>query len=119
VGSQSDVADTDNQAPVWSGPAGSRWVACSCCGVTLPPGDYEVAVYDGGGSNWLQVTNYWASGGPGAAGIVTGPLAAPGTAKASGPAQCTYNQGGWAYPSTYAAGGGGENYWVHVQVTPS
>jgi len=95
-------------------------VACSYPGVTLPPGDYKVAVYYGGGSNWLQVaTNYWASGGPGADGIVTGPLTAPGAATASGSGQSTYNQGGWAYPSTYSAGGAGENYWVDVEVTPS
>lgn len=119
VGDESEVPGTDEQTPAWSGPAGSGWVSCSYSGVTLPAGDYKVAVYYGGGSNWLQVTtDYWAGGGPGAGGITAGPLAAPGATSASGSGQGTYNQGGWGYPSTYASGIG-ENYWVDVEVTPT
>ncbi len=117
--SQTEVTGTDNPAPAWSGPAGSGWVSCSYSGVTLPPGDYKVAVYYGGGSNWLQATtSYWAGGGPGTDGITAGPLSAPGAASASGAGQSTYNQGAWAYPTTYASGTG-ENYWVDVEVTPT
>ncbi len=56
VSSQSEVAGTDNSAPAWSGPAGSGWVWCAYSGVTLPAGDYKVAVYSAGGSRWYQVT---------------------------------------------------------------
>jgi hypothetical protein len=120
VSSQSEVSGTDNSSPTWSGAAGSGWVSCSYSGVTLPAGDYKVAVFYGGGSQWYQATNgYWASGGPGASGISAGPVTAPGTSAATSPGQCTYNYASWAYPLTYAASGDGENYWVDVQVTPS
>ena len=120
VGSQSVVSGTDNTSPTWSGSAGTGWVACSYSGVTLPAGDYKVAVFYGGGSQWYQATNgYWASGGPGGNGITTGPVTAPGTAAATSPGQCTYNYPSWGYPQSYATGGGGENYWVDVEVTPS
>jgi hypothetical protein len=119
VNSQSEVSGTDNTSPTWSGSAGAGWVACSYSGVTLPAGDYKVAVFYGGGSQWYQATNgYWASGGPGANGITTGPVTAPGTSAATSPGQCTYNYGSWAYPQTYASAGNGENYWVDVEVTP-
>ena len=49
VATQSEVAGTDNSAPAWSGAAGSGWVSCAYSGVTLPPGDYKVAVYSGAG----------------------------------------------------------------------
>ena len=120
VSSQSEVSSTDNTSPAWSGAAGSGWVACAYSGVTLPPGDYKVAVFRGGGSEWYQATNgYWATGGPGASGITAGPVSAPGTAAATSPGQCTYNYASWAYPQTYASAGDGENYWVDVEVTPT
>ena len=120
VSSQSVVAGTDNTSPSWSGAAGSGWVACAYSGVTLPAGDYKVAVFYGGGSEWYQATTgYWGSGGTGASGITTGPVTAPGTSAATSPGQCTYNKGSWAYPQTYASAGDGENFWVDVEVTPS
>ena len=120
VGSQSVVSGTDNSSPAWSGAAGSGWVACGYSGVTLPAGDYKVAVFYGGGSEWYQATNgYWATGGPGANGITAGPVTAPSTSGATSPGQCTYNYASWAYPQTYASGGDGENYWVDVEVTPT
>ena len=119
VSSQSVVSGTDNTSPSWSGAAASGWVSCAYSGVTLPAGDYKVAVY-GGGSKWYQVTiNYWGSGGPGVNGITAGPLTAPGLSGATGPGQSTYNPGSWAYPQTYGSGSNGENYWVDVEVTPS
>ena len=63
--------------------------------------------------------NYWGSNGPGSSGITTGPITAPGTTTATSPGQCTYNPGSWAYPLSYGAGGGGENFWVDVEVTPT
>jgi hypothetical protein len=91
-------------------------VACAYSGVTLPAGDYRVAVYYGGGSPWYQATvGYWSSG-PGADGITSGPLTAPGPGAAS-PGQSTYNKGSWAYPASTA--GNGENNWIDLEVTPS
>src|SRR5262249_53759416 len=111
---------TDNSSPAWSGSAGSGWVACPYSTVTLPAGDYKVAVYYGGGSNWLQVTtNYFANGGAGSNGITSGPLTAPNLAGAAPPGQGTYNQGAWAYPLTYASSANGESYWVDLEVTPA
>jgi hypothetical protein len=118
--SQSEVSGTDNSSPSWSGAAGSGWVACSYSGVTLPAGDYRVAVFYGGGSKWYQATTgYWSSGGTGASGITNGPLTAPGESTATSPGQSSYNKGSWAYPNTYESGTPGENYWVDVEVTPS
>ena len=120
VGSQSVVAGTDNTSPSWSGTAGSGWISCPYSGVTLPVGDYKVSVFYGGGTEWFLVTlNYWGSGGPGASGITAGPLTAPSTSSATSPGQSTYNQGSWAYPQSYGSGGGGENFWVDLEVTPS
>ena len=117
VGTQTEVAGTDNSSPSWSGAAGSGWVACACSGVTLPPGDYKVTVFHPGGSSWFQVTSaYWKGGGPGTNGISAGPLTAPGTSTATSPGQGTYNPGSWAYP---LSGGTGENFWVDAEVTPS
>jgi len=118
VSSQTVVTGTDNTSPSWSGAAGSGWVSCSYSGVTLPAGDYKVAVYYGGGAEWYQATvNYWTSG-PGASGITAGPLSAPDSSAATGPGQATYNAGSWAYPQTYSSGNG-ENYWVDAEVTPA
>ena len=117
--SQSVVAGTDNSSPSWSGAAGSGWVACPYSGVTLPAGDYRVAVFYGGGSPWYQTgSGYWASG-AGAAGITTGPLTAPGESTAKSPGQSSYNKGSWAYPNSYTSSNPGENYWVDIEVTPS
>ena len=112
------VAGTVNTSPSWSGAAGSGWVACAYSGVTLPAGDYKVAVYYGGGSEWYQATtSYWGGGGIGASGITSGPVTAPGTSAATSPGQSTYNKGAWAYPLSYASVGNGENFWVDVEVT--
>ena len=119
VATQGLVAGTDEAAPAWSGPAGSGWVACSYSGVTLPAGDYKVAVFYGGGSPWFQATtNYWASGGQGGNGVANGAVAAPGAAAATAPGQGTYNQATWAYPLT-ASNGANENFWLDVEVTPA
>lgn len=120
VSSQSEVPGADNSSPSWSGAAGSGWVACRYSGVTLPAGDYKVAVYYGGGARWYQATvGYWGTGGPAAAGITAGPLTAPGESAATSPGQSTYNPGSWAYPETYGSGGNGENFWIDVEVTPT
>ena len=120
VSSQSVVAGTDQTSPSWSGAAGSGWVACAFSGVTLPAGDYKVAVFYAGGQQWYQTTvGYWASGGTGASGITSGPLTAPSTSAATSPGQSSYNKASWAYPNTYESATPGENYWVDVEVTPS
>ncbi len=119
VSSQSEVPGADNNSPTWSGGAGSGWVACAYNGVTLPAGDYKVAVYYGGGSQWYQATaSYWDTG-SGANGITAGPVTAPGTSAATSPGQSTYNPGSWAYPQSYASAADGECYWVDIEVTPA
>jgi hypothetical protein len=119
VSSQSEVSGTDRTSPAWSGAAGSGWVASAYGGVTLPAGDYKVAVFYAGGSQWYQVTTgYWTTGGTGAGGITSGPLTAPGSSAATSPGQGTYNLSVWGYPDTFATGGNGENYWADVEVTP-
>jgi hypothetical protein len=120
VSTKSVVSGTDNTSPTWSGAAGSCWVSCSYSGVSLPAGDYKVAVFYGGSSDWfLFTTGYWAGTGPGASGIASGPLTAPSNSQAASPGQATYNGGTWAYPQTYGTEGNGENYWVDIEVTPS
>jgi hypothetical protein len=120
VSTQAIVAGTDNTSPSWSGSAGSGWVACPYSGVTLPAGDYKVAVFGAGGAEWFQtVTNYWGGGGPAANGITSGPLTAPSLSASTSPGQATYNKGSWAYPLTYGSDSNGENFWVDVEVTPT
>jgi hypothetical protein len=120
VPSQQVVSGTRNDSPSWSGTAGSGWVACPYPGIALPPGDYKVTVFTPGGSdNFYQETeDYWGTG-PGASGITSGPLTAPGTANATAPGQTTYHHGAFAYPDTYDSEFGGQNRWVDVEVTPS
>jgi hypothetical protein len=115
---QTVVAGTDNTSPQWSGLAGSGWVSCAYSGVTLPAGDYKVAVWSGGGAKWyLPTLGYWGTNGAGGNGITAGPLTAPGLSAAQGPGQSTYNPGTWAYPLTYGDGSNGENFWVDIEVT--
>src|SRR5262249_7559003 len=119
VGPEGVVGGTDNTSPTWSGSAGGGWVACAYSGVTLPAGDYKVAVFYGGGAQWYQATvGYWSTG-AGASGITAGPVIAPGTSAATSPAPSTHHAGSWNYPVSYAASGNGENFWVDVEVTPS
>jgi hypothetical protein len=120
VATQLKVAGTVSSSPSWSGAAGSGWVSCAYAGVTLPAGDYKVTVYNGGSvaSAWSATTfPYWASTGPGASGITTGPLSAPNVATATAPGQSTYTVGD-AWPDTYSGSANGATYWVDVEVTP-
>ena len=114
------VSGTQNNSPSWSGAAGSAWVACSYSGVTLPAGDYKVSVFTPGGSvNFYQETeDYWGTG-AGANGIVSGPLTAPSTTRATSPGQTTFYHGAFAYPDTYDDEYNGQNRWVDVEVAPS
>ena len=120
----------ENASPTWSGAAGSGWVACAFTGLTLPAGEYKVAVYNGAATPdpWnAKQLRYWDIG-AGQNGITNGPLYAPQLAAAatadiytgSGqePGQCTFaigppNQ----YPNLYVDGLA-QNYWVDVEVTP-
>ena len=114
------VPGTHNSSPSWSGAAGSGWVSCAYHDVTLPAGDYKVAVVNGAASpqKWNAATlDYWSTG-PGANGITSGPLSAPSLAGATAPGQSTYNQGtSFVYPDTYDTGGA-PTYWVDLEVTP-
>ena len=121
VSNQSLVAGTHLTSPSWSGAAGSGWVTVSYAGVVLPAGDYKAAVFNGAGSPaiWNAQTgpNYWQSPGPGANGIVNGPLSAPNNATAASPGQSTYHLGTpMTWPDTHQAGA--YNYWISPVVTP-
>ncbi len=119
ISSQSVVSGTDNTSPSWSAAAGSGWVSCAVSGVTLPAGDYKVAVFHEAGTVWYQATGgYWGSG-IGANGITAGPITAPGVSSATSPGQSTYNGGSWGYPDSFASDANGENYWIDVEVTPA
>lgn len=123
VPSQTLVAGTDNASPSWSGAAGSGWVSVNYGSVTLPAGDYKVAVVNSAATPaiWNSTTNaYWGTG-VGVGGVANGPLAAPDTSHATAPGQDTYNQAAaFTYPLTFAGGAGvaGANYWVDAEVTP-
>jgi hypothetical protein len=119
VSTQTEVSGTDNSSPSWTGAAGSGWVACAYTGVTLPAGDYKVAVYYGGGSEFYTESNgYFSANGPGQNGVSNGPLTAPNTANATGGIQDTFTSGAWAYPAA-AGGTGGQARFVDVEVTPA
>jgi hypothetical protein len=133
-----DVWDISSQAraagtasPSWSGAAGSGWVGCPFSGVTLPAGQYRISVYNGAAlpDEWgVKRIGYWGPGGPGAAGITSGPLYAPPTASAAAAeifqgSGTEPGQGIFAigppdqYPDQYVDGLF-QNYWVDAEVTP-
>jgi hypothetical protein len=121
VSGQTLITATHVTSPAWTGAAGSGYVYQLYTGVTLPAGDYKATVYNGAASPaiWNAETSFYWSTGPGAAGTANGPLAAPSTATAAPPGQCTYNMGTpFAYPLTYSSVAGGPNYWVDIGVTP-
>jgi hypothetical protein len=121
VSSQALVSGTEKTSPAWSGGAGSGWVACSYTEVTLPAGDYKVAVCNSASNPqmWnLATIDYWSTG-PGGQGITAGPLSAPGLDQATSPGQSTYQQGpSFAWAGTYNTGGA-PCYWVDLEVTPA
>lgn len=122
VATQQTVAGTVNTSPSWSGAAASGFISVSYTGVTLGAGDYKVSVFNGAATPgiWASNTlNYWDTG-PGANGIVTGPLSAPNVTNAASPGQGTFHQGvTFAWPDTYTgAPNSGQTYWVDVEVTP-
>lgn len=118
---QAVVPGTDNTSPSWSGSPGSGWVACSYMGsgVVLPAGKYRAAVYYGGGQKFYQEDVDYFGSGPGARGIVNGPLTCPSAANATSPGNSTYQDGGWSYPNTFDAADVGETRWIDVEVTPA
>lgn len=119
--SQTLVSGTLNNAPSWSGAAGSGWVSCAGT-VTLPAGSYRVAVCSGPAATvWNNaVNNFWGGGGPASAsGIVTGPLTAPPESTADTPGQASYNAGSTiAWPGTYNTPGNGSDYMIDIEVAP-
>jgi hypothetical protein len=117
---QAPVA-VDN-APSWSGAAGSGWVTCSMAGygVTLTPGAglYCAAAWSGGSLSgvWDEYSvDWWETGsGPGSGGIVNGILHAPDSA--GGNIGLLLNgAGAIAYPSNSFED---TNFWIDVLVTP-
>lgn len=106
VATQTEVAGTDNQAPAWSGAAGSGWVSCdySAANVTLAAGtNYKVSTFTSNNTAvWFAASaNFWGGGGLWSGGITNGPLVIPGNAAATAPGQDSWNQGTtWTYPNT-------------------
>ena len=120
VAGQAVVPGTQNNAPAWSGAAGSGFVSCSYAGVTLPAGDYKVSVFNGAAVPviWNNASADYFDTGGGASGIINGPLSAPSEAGAATPGQASYHQGvTFAWPDTYA--GAAPSYWVDAEVTPA
>jgi hypothetical protein len=106
VSTQAEVAGTDNQAPVWSGAAGSGWVSCdyTSSGVTLQSGvSYKVSTFTSNNSQtWFLASASWWGGSPGpfSSGLTNGPLTILGNSAAS-PGQDSWNVGtSWTYPAT-------------------
>jgi hypothetical protein len=125
VGSQAEVAGTDNSSPAWlvpggtSAAAGAGWIYCdySGSGVTLSPSrTYKVARFNSAANTaWFSVTIAFWTTGPGASGFSQGPLASPDSAAAT-PGQDSYLQSAtWGYPGTTASG---EISWGDVEVLP-
>jgi hypothetical protein len=85
---RSEITGAVIASPSWSGAAGSGWVQANfATPPLLKPGKYVVSVYNSNGvaGGWNakdSVTGAWASGDY-AAGIVNGPLSAPGLSAAS------------------------------------
>lgn len=126
---QSLVSGTD-MAAKWSGSAGSGWLANSyaAAGVVLPAGNYIATVFNDSGQTFYQETrgyfgSYNGVTGPGANGLVSGPLSSPSNANAFAPPggnSCYYDGGtGPTYPNEWDTHDGGENRWVDVEVTPA
>ncbi len=128
VATKTVLADTDNTAPSWSGKAGSGWISCSYKDITLPPGDYKVTIYYGGGEMFYTEDVYYFSTGAGGNGITAGPLSSPNVAHA---APCmsnslhtlvtgnsTYQDGPFSYPFTFDTKDHGENRWIDIEVVP-
>ena len=122
------VAGTSS--PTWSGAAGKGWVSCSFSGVTLPPGMYRVAVYNGAATpdEWSSNQLHYWDVGVGKNGITNGPVSAPSLAEASDatiyqgsitePGQSVFAVGPPnAYPNLYVDKLA-QNYWVDMEVTP-
>jgi hypothetical protein len=114
------VSGTDDSSPSWSGAVASGWVYVdySSSGVTLPAGDYKVAVFNSGGSKFYTETVDYFSSGPGGNGLACGPITVPNVTNAQPPGNSTYQDGAWAYPETFDDDDEGENRWIDVEVTP-
>ena len=115
VATQAVVPVTDNTSPAWSCAAWTVCVSCPFSNVTLPTLDYKVAVFYCFLSNWFQVmTSYCGAVCPWTNVVVSCPISAPWTTKATSPCQCTYNHCSWAYPLTYGSSVNGENFYVYI-----
>lgn len=105
VATQQEVAGSDNQAPTWSGAAGSGWVSTTYAnGPLLHPGtNYKVSTFTNDNiDTWFLASASWWGGSPGpfTNGITQGPLVVPGNSGAS-PGQDSWNQSPtWTYPNT-------------------
>ena len=120
---QAMVPGTLKTSPGWSGSAGSGWVSSSYTGVTIPPGDYKVAVWNasasGTGTGWNSYTIDYFTTLDGQNGITNGPISVPNVSSATSPGQATYANSGstFLYPDTYVASEG-QSYWVDIELTP-
>jgi hypothetical protein len=102
-----------NTSPVWSGGVGSGWVRCDLTSYafTLTAGNaYRAAVFGyNAGNAWNAFyTQYFGSGGPGAAGVANGVLTAPANAQG-----WLVTGSGIAYPNYQWQN---SNYWIDIEV---
>ena len=113
VSGQSDVHD---EAPVWSGAAGTGWIrAPFVTPVALTLGaSYKACIFHNQGSNfYADIPLYWSTG-AGSAGITSGPLSAPNNAGADGGQDTFSTNALLSYPATSF---NATNYLMDVEVT--
>ena len=129
------TTESGGATPTLGANAGFWAKAAFAGGITLPPGNYRVSVYNANGANggWGAKdasTNYFQSG-VGGSGIVSGPLTAPNQASAQlatyYPGSGTGSTGGqpvFAYdgsddfPSFTTGTNPAQQYWIDLEVTP-
>lgn len=111
------VTGTVNNAPSWSGAAGSGWVKCTYDGSTILAAatSYKVAVAYAGGSNFYSASShYWDTTGAGASGLTSGIITAPNNAGGDGGQDTFVLAVGLTYPGTSF---NATNYWLDVEVS--
>lgn len=116
AGTGTIVPGSQNNAPTWSGAAGSGWVRCAYKGGPLltPGNNYKVCMFwNAGGGTIAFIHFYWTTG-AGGGGLVSGIISAPNNAGAD-VGQDSYEAGAAiSYPATTFDA---SNYWIDVEVT--
>jgi len=115
---QAEVSGTLNASPSWSGAAASGWVKCTYSPVALTSGHtYLVAVHvpPASSDGYGKTSAFWTTG-PGASGIVSGPLSAPNYSTSTLQGAVASGQSSITYPTITESGA---YFGVDVEVTTS